>query len=271
MERGVAVATAIDINAVVEQIDKYHAAFRCYKGLYYGRSVLCMKKNLKSIICVTIICLVIAGQTIGVFADTYYGLLKFGSRGTAVVKLQQALINKGFSPGAADGIYGKMTENAVIKYQQANKLRIDGIAGRETQSRLFAAAAVASRGTSYTSADLYWLSRIINAEAEAESYTGKVAVGNVILNRVKSSSFPNTVKGVIFEYYKGIPQFSPVADGTIYNDPNADSIKAAKAAFSGTSYAGNATYFFNPDKSEGTWIVNNKTFVKRIGNHVFYK
>ncbi|HOS70797.1 MAG TPA: cell wall hydrolase, partial [Bacillota bacterium] len=95
--------------------------------------------------------------------------------------------------------------------------------------------------------------------------------GNVILNRVKSSSFPNTVKGVIFEYYKGIPQFSPVADGTIYNDPNADSIKAAKAAFNGTSYVGNATYFFNPNKSEGTWIVNNKTFVIRIGNHVFYK
>ena len=230
-----------------------------------------MKKNLKSIICVTIICLLLVGQTIGVFVDTYYGLLKFGSRGTAVVKLQQALKNKGFSPGAADGIYGKMTENAVIKFQQANKLRIDGIAGRETQSRLFATTAVASRGTSYTSTDLYWLSRIINAEAEAESYTGKVAVGNVIFNRVKSSSFPNTVKGVIFEYYKGIPQFSPVADGTIYNDPNADSIKAAKAAFNGTSYVGNATYFFNPDKSEGTWIVNNKTFVKRIGNHVFYK
>lgn len=230
-----------------------------------------MKKNLKIIICVTIISLFFVGQTIGVFADTYYGLLQFRSRGTAVVKLQQALKSKGYSPGAADGIYGKMTENAVIKFQQAYKLRIDGIAGRETQSKLFGAAAVASRGTSYTSTDLYWLSRIINAEAEAEPYSGKVAVGNVILNRVRLSSFPNTVKGVIFEYYKGIPQFSPVADGTIYNAPNSDSIKAAKAAFSGTNYVGNATYFFNPDKSEGTWIVNNKTYVKRIGNHVFYK
>ncbi|MEA4847044.1 MAG: cell wall hydrolase [Clostridiaceae bacterium] len=229
-----------------------------------------MKKNLKSIICITIISLLLMGQTIGVFGDTYYGLLKFGSRGAAVVQLQQALKNKGFSPGSADGIYGKLTENAVIKFQQANKLRIDGIAGRETQSKLFDNA-VASRGTSYTTTDLYWLSRIIHAEAEAESYTGKVAVGNVILNRVKSSSFPNTVKGVIFEYYKGIPQFSPVADGTIYNTPNSDSIKAAKAAFSGTSYVGNATYFFNPDKSEGAWIIKNKTYVKRIGNHVFYK
>ena len=230
-----------------------------------------MKKNFKTIICVAIISLLLVGQTIGVFADTYYGLLKFGSRGTSVVQLQQALKTKGYLAGSTDGIYGKMTENAVIKFQQANHLRIDGFAGKETQSKLFTATTVAARGTSYTATDLYWLSRIIQAEAEAEPYTGKVAVGDVILSRVKSSLFPNTIKGVIFEYYKGIPQFSPVEDGTIYNTPNADSIKAAKAAMSGTSVVGSATYFFNPDKSEGTWIVENKTLVKRIGDHVFYK
>lgn len=242
-----------------------------------------MKKNLKTIICVTIISLLLIGQTIGVFADTYYGLLKFGSRGASVVELQKSLKTKGFLAGSADGIYGKMTENAVIKFQQANRLRIDGIAGRETQGKLFSTATLAStaaspstttsasRGTSYSSDDLYWLSRIINAEAEDESYSGKVAVGNVILNRVKSSSFPNTIKGVIFEYYQGIPQFSPVAEGTIYNTPNADSINAAKAAMNGTSYVGSATYFFNPAKSAGTWIVKNNTYVTRIGNHVFYR
>ncbi|HYE81797.1 MAG TPA: cell wall hydrolase [Clostridia bacterium] len=240
-----------------------------------------MKNKLKIIICVTIISLLLAGQAIGVFADTYYGVLKFGSRGEAVVQLQKKLNANNFKVGTVDGIYGKNTENAVIRYQQMNGLRIDGIAGRQTQAKLFAAplatnrtstmTTLAARGTSYSSTDLYWLSRIINAEAEAETYTGKVAVGNVILNRVKSDSFPDTVKGVIFEYYKGIPQFSPVADGTIYNTPNSDSIKAAKAVLSGTSVVGNATYFFNPDKSEGTWIVNNKTLVKRIGNHVFYK
>lgn len=230
-----------------------------------------MKKNLKTIICVAIISLLLVGQTIGVFADTYYGLLKYGSRGTGVVKLQQVLKTKGYSPGAADGVYGTMTKNAVIRFQRANGLLVDGIAGRQTQSKLFGTATTAARGTSYTSTDLYWLSRIIHAEAEAEPYAGKVAVGNVILNRVKSDQFPNTIKGVIFEYYKGIPQFSPVADGTIYNTPNADSIRAAKAAFAGTSYVGAATYFFNPDKSEGTWIVRNKTFVKRIGEHVFYR
>jgi N-acetylmuramoyl-L-alanine amidase len=230
-----------------------------------------MKKYIKTIICVTIISLLLVGQTIGVFADTYYGLLEFGNRGAAVVQLQQALKTKGYLAGSVDGIYGKMTENAVIKFQQVNNLRIDGISGRETQGKLFSTPAIAARGTSYSITDLYWLARIINAEAEAEPYSGKVAIGNVILNRVKSSLFPNTIKGVIFEYFESIPQFSPVADGTIYNNPNADSINAAKAAFSGTSYVGSATYFFNPDKSEGTWIVENKTLVKRIGNHVFYK
>lgn len=230
-----------------------------------------MKNKLKVIICVAVISLFMAGQAIGVFADTYYGLLKYGSRGTGVIKLQEALKTKGYSPGTVDGIYGTNTKNAVIRFQKANSLLVDGIAGRQTQSKLFGASTLAARGTSYTSTDLYWMSRIINAEAEAEPYEGKVAVGNVILNRVKSSQFPNTVKGVVFEYYNGIPQFSPVADGTIYNTPNADSIKAAKAVFAGTNVVGNATYFFNPDKSAGTWIVNNKTYVKRIGNHVFYK
>lgn len=234
-----------------------------------------MKKNAKSLILFLIVSLLLAGQTIGVFADTYYGLLKFGSRGSSVVQLQKTLNAKGFSVGTADGIYGKKTENAVIRFQQANRLIIDGIAGRQTQTKLFgstSAITTAARGTSSQSAtDLYWLSRIIHAEAEAEPYSGKVAVGNVIVNRVNSGLFPNTVKNVIFEYYKGIPQFSPVAEGTIYNSPNADSIKAAKAALAGTNYVGNATYFFNPDKSEGTWIVKNKTLVKRIGNHVFYR
>ncbi|MGE5632037.1 MAG: cell wall hydrolase [Caulobacteraceae bacterium] len=236
-----------------------------------------MKRNLKTIICILVISICLVGQAIGVFADTYYGVLQYGSTGSGVVQVQQALKTKGFLTTAADGVYGKATENAVIKYQMAKHLRIDGIAGRETQASLF--GTLASRGTSYTttsassqySTNLYWLSRIINAEAEAEPYAGKVAVSNVILNRVKSDLFPNTVKGVIFEYYKGIPQFSPVADGTIYNTPNADSIRAAKDAMNGVNYVGSATYFFNPDKSEGAWIVANKTFVKRIGNHVFYR
>ena len=201
--------------------------------------------------------------------------LKYGNRGSNVVKLQNALNNKGFSSGKADGIFGYKTYNAVISFQKVNGLTQDGVAGPFTQTKLYKTAAVStSRGvsaTEYSSTDLYWMSRIINAEAEAEPYLGKVAVGNVIINRVNSSEFPNTVKGVIFEYYEGIPQFSPVAIGTIYNTPNEDSINAAKEVFSGSKPVGASTYFFNPDKSPGYWIVKNKTYVTRIGNHVFYK
>ncbi len=82
-----------------------------------------------------------------------------------------------------------------------------------------------------------------------------MAVGNVILNRVNSKEFPNTIYNVIFEYYGSIPQFSPVADGTIYNTPSQESINAAKDAINGIRPVGNSTYFFNPNKAAGTWIV----------------
>lgn len=207
-------------------------------------------------------------------ASTTYPLLKYGSRGTAVIKLQQALKTQGFLSGSADGIYGSMTRSAVVKFQTAKKISIDGIAGNQTQTLLYAQATATtlSRSTSTTAAtNLYWLSRIIHAEAEAEPYAGKVAVGNVVINRVNSGTFANTIKGVIFEYSQGLPQFSPVADGTIYNTPSAASVQAAKDALAGQRPVGAAQFFFNPDKASGGWIVNNKTFVKTIGNHDFYK
>ncbi|MDF2891936.1 MAG: cell wall hydrolase [Clostridia bacterium] len=230
-----------------------------------------MTNTQKRFIGLVIVVLILTLSFSSVFAaGTTYPLLKYGSRGTAVVRLQQALKTQGYLNGAADGIYGSMTRNSVIKFQTSKRIRVDGIAGNQTQTVLY--AGTTSRSASTTAAtDLYWLSRIIHAEAEAEPYEGKVAVGNVVLNRVNSSLFPNTVKGVIFEYYQGIPQFSPVADGTVYNTPSATSIQAAKAALAGQRPVGTATYFFNPDKSAGSWIVNNKTYVKRIGDHVFYK
>ena len=212
--------------------------------------------------------------TTEVFASESSRVLKFGSRGNDVARLQQALQNKGYSI-SVDGIYGKRTERTVINFQINNKLRIDGIAGRETQSKLFGSSSIASRGTvstrNYSSGDIYWLARIIQAEAGGESYKGKVAIGNVILNRVNSRNFPNTVYGVIFEYYGSIPQFSPVADGTIYNTPSQESMQAAKDAANGVRPVGDATYFFNPAKAAGSWIVNNKSYVMRIGGHTFYK
>ncbi|SCG83047.1 Spore cortex-lytic enzyme SCLE [Proteiniborus sp. DW1] len=230
-----------------------------------------MKIRKRGIVVLILVIVLILLNITSVFATENYTVLKFRSRGPEVSKLQQTLNNKGFWAGNVDGIFGPRTEKAVIEFQKANKILIDGIAGRQTQSLLYRTSA--SRGTNSGSSntDLYWLSRIIHAEAGGEPYRGKVAVGNVVLNRVASSDFPNTIKGVIFEYYKGIPQFSPVEDGTIYNSPSEESIQVAKDALNGVKPVGASTYFFNPDKAAGKWIINNKTYVTRIGGHVFYK
>lgn len=121
----------------------------------------------------------------------------------------------------------------------------------------------------YSSEDLYWLSRIVEAEAVGEPYSGKLAVANVIINRKKSSEFPSTIKSVIFDNKYGI-QFTPVADGNIYNTPTQESINAAIAALNGTNNIGSSLYFLNPAKSSNFWIMNNRTFITKINNHYFY-
>ncbi|MSU00472.1 cell wall hydrolase [Tissierella pigra] len=234
-----------------------------------------MKKRVLSILSALVLVL---SPITEVFASESYVKLEFTSKGNEVSKLQQELKKLGYYNISIDGIFGIVTENAVINFQKDNKLIIDGIAGKQTQNALYNKSTTVSRGTStlrsssrnYSDEDLLWLARIIEAEASGESYEGKVAVGNVILNRVDSKEFPNTIYGVIFEYYKNIPQFSPVAEGTIYNKPSEESIKAAKDALNGVRPVGNSTYFFNPSKAAGTWIVKNKTYVTKIGGHSFY-
>lgn len=121
----------------------------------------------------------------------------------------------------------------------------------------------------YTEDDLYWLSRIISAESRGESLAGQVAAGNVILNRVASSHFPNTIQDVIFDT-KDAVQFEPVANGTIYDEPTAQSVLAARLVLNGTNTAGNSLYFFNPAYSSGTWIRQNRAYYGTIGCHLFY-
>lgn len=122
---------------------------------------------------------------------------------------------------------------------------------------------------SYSSEDLYWLSRIISAESQGEPLNGQIAVGNVVLNRVASSEFPNTIRGVIFDTRDGV-QFEPVSNGTVYDEPTALSVAAAKAALSGTSVVGSCLYFFSPALSKGQWIVSHRTYCTTIGCHRFY-
>lgn len=116
-----------------------------------------------------------------------------------------------------------------------------------------------------TSNDAYLLAQIINAEAKGEPYNGKVAVGNVVMNRVNHPNFPDTVKEVIFQ--KG--QFYPVTNGTINNKPSEEAIKAANEVLSGKQIVGKqALYFYNPETSTSDWIFTRKT-ITDIGNHRF--
>lgn len=121
----------------------------------------------------------------------------------------------------------------------------------------------------YNSSDLYWLSRIISAESAGEPLTGKIAVGNVVLNRKASPSYPNTIYGVIFDR-KGGTQFTPAAIGTIYNSPTAESIMAAKICLEGYSIDQNILFFMNPRIATNNWISKNRPFAFRIANHDFY-
>ena len=121
----------------------------------------------------------------------------------------------------------------------------------------------------YGEEDLYWLSRIISAESRGESLLGQIAVGNVVLNRVDAEQFPNTIKEVIFDRENGV-QFEPTENGTVYLNPTATSLLAAKLALEGADVVGDCLYFFAPALSQGTWIVNNCTYYATIGCHRFY-
>lgn len=120
--------------------------------------------------------------------------------------------------------------------------------------------------TYYDPDTLYWLSRVISAESRGEILTGQIAVGNVVLNRLESDIFPDTLYGVIFQK----DQFEPVENGTIYQDPYYLSVVAAKLCLEGVQVMGDCMYFFAPDLSPGTWIVNNRTYYATIGCHRFY-
>ncbi len=117
--------------------------------------------------------------------------------------------------------------------------------------------------------DLYWMARVIEAEASGESFEGKLAVGAVVINRVASSEYPNTVYGVIFDRMHGV-QFEPVINGTIHNNPSYDSLVAAKRSLMGENNIGKCLYFFNPRIAESTWIARNRVYSLSIGNHDFY-
>lgn len=132
------------------------------------------------------------------------------------------------------------------------------------------AAVRSGRSRSYDTEDLYWLSRVISAESRGESLEGQIAVGNVVLNRVASGQFPNTVKEVVFDRKYGV-QFEPVSNGTIYDQPTDSAVLAAKLCLEGAAPVGDSLYFYAPALSAGTWISTSRAYYGTIGCHKFYE
>ena len=149
------------------------------------------------------------------------------------------------------------------------RLVTEALGGRAEWDGYLDGAAVTSPDAEYDASDLYWLSRIISAESGAEPTEGQLAVGNVVLNRVASSEFPDTIPGVIFDRVDAV-QFEPVENGTVYRTPSARSVEAAKRVLDGENVIGSAMYFYAPALSQGIWINANCTYYKTIGCHRFY-
>lgn len=191
-------------------------------------------------------------------------LSKVGSRGDEVRKIQNKLKALGFFNGTVDGIYGTKTQSAVKKYQQSVGITADGIAGPKTLLYLGLGSSSSGSTGGYSSSDIYLLAKVIAAEARGESYTGQVAVGAVVLNRVDSSSFPDTVSGVIYQ----AGAFSAVRDSNWSVAPDATSRKAAQDAINGWDPTGGALYYYNPAKTSNQWI-RTRPVITTIGRHVF--
>ena len=194
-------------------------------------------------------------------------LSKYGSRGSEVTQIQTKLKRWGYYNGNIDGIYGSQTVEAVKYFQRKNNLVVDGIAGKNTLEAMGIFNSSSSSGSSSSnSSDLNLLARVIYGEARGEPYTGQVAVGVVVLNRVRSSSFPNTISGVV--YQSGA--FDAVRDGQINLTPNSTAKKAAQDALNGWDPSYGAVYYFNPATATNKWIWSRPMTVT-IGNHRFCK
>lgn len=194
-------------------------------------------------------------------------LSKIGSRGEEVRRIQTKLKQLGFYNGSIDGIYGSATQKAVKRFQSSVGITSDGIAGSKTL--LYLGLDSSSGGGSYgsySSSDIWLLAKVIEAEARGESYVGQVAVGAVVLNRVESSSFPDTISGVVYQ----AGAFSAVTDSNWSVSPSATSKKAAQDAINGWDPSYGCLYYYNPAKTSNKWI-RTRPVVTTIGSHVFCK
>ncbi len=229
-----------------------------------------MLKNKKKIIILSITILLIGIIAFIILFENneVEALSKYGSRGDEVRQIQTKLKRWGYYNGNVDGIFGSQTLEAVKYFQRKNGLTVDGIAGPATLKAMgiYNSSNSSSSSSSSNSSNVNLLARLIYGEARGEPYTGQVAVGAVVMNRVKSSSFPNTISGVI--YQSGA--FDAVRDGQINLSPNSTAIKAAQDAINGWDPSYGAVYYFNPSTATNKWIWSRPMTVT-IGRHRFCK
>lgn len=196
-------------------------------------------------------------------------VIKYGSQGDTVTLIQRRLKTWGYYSGNVDGYFGTQTENAVKEFQRKNGAKVDGIVGTQTAALIginLNGSGSTSGSSSTTSNDLYLLAKVVYGEARGEPYTGQVAVAAVVLNRVASPDFPNTVSGVVYQPWA----FTCVNDGQINLSPDETAVKAARDALNGWDPSYGALYYYNPKTATNQWIRQLKIHVT-IGNHVFAK
>ena len=205
-------------------------------------------------------------------------ILRQGSKGGEVKEVQRRLKTWGYYKGSVDGVFGAGTKSAVVAFQKKNGLKADGVVGASTYKALgmtgsynVLAGQNNGSGTSsagatngFSSSDVYLLAKTIYAEGRGEPYTGQVAIGAVVLNRIRSPQFPNTISGVVYQKHA----FTAVTDGQINLTPNDTAMKAAKDAINGWDPTGGALYYYNPAVATSSWIFDRQT-ITVIGKHVF--
>lgn len=221
----------------------------------------------KTKIVAAVLAVVTLAMAVAVFAtpSANAAVVKVGSTGQTVRTIQTKLKRWGYYTGSVDGIFGSKTKAAVQYFQRKNGLVVDGIVGSATAKALGISLGSSAGTTSgISNSDLYLLSCCVYGEARGESYTGKVAVAAVVLNRVKSSKFPNSISGVI--YQQGA--FTCVSDGQINLGTNNECTRAAQDALNGWDPTGGALYYFNPATATSAWIWSRPQLVT-IGQHIF--
>ena len=229
-----------------------------------------MKKVFKIVALVLMVCAMgfcVSSAVVPQQAETAYAaVIQQGNTGSTVKTMQRKLKNWGYYKGSIDGIFGAQTKQAVKNFQKKNGLKVDGIVGPKTLAALGMSSTSSSSGnsSSYSDADVQLLARLIYGEARGESYVGQVAVGAVVMNRIRSSSFPNTMSGVIYQRYA----FTAVDDGQINLTPNATARKAALDAMNGWDPTYGSIYSYNPRTATNQWI-RTRPVVVTIGNHIF--